>query len=806
MQEDRQEENATILIVDDDPGSVGRLQAWLERQGFSIVVARSKQEALEALVSCQSHLMLLDLEKDHLDGRQILTALRADEGKRHLPVIVFTTGVTAQQRAQGLRWGADDFIGKPIDPEELAARVEVWLRISRLGREALAKNRALSALYAIATSLSRSLNLKEVLEQALQQVLELMELDAGFVRLEDQGGQGLRISAGKGMFAAELEAIGSVGSCEEFARAVVRAKAPVFIPNVAEAPGVLAAVGAIPGVRSAAGVPLVSKHGVVGTISMFGRHPRQFSQEEERLLAGLGHQVGVAIENARLFEETNAALARSNLLYELSNQLHAIQNFEETLQVAAQQILEAFQASGTLISLQEAAPGAVTRVGIFLSGRQGSERSSVPDPIAQAVMDTGRPILIPRASQIPDYVPASVLEEGVEALLAVPVQGLSGRHGALALYFRDPKDFRPLDVETLVTYANHLGIALENARLYTALQDRAERIAAVNRLTRVISASFDLGVVYQTFAAEVKRLIPYDRMGVVVPDSSGKGFRMFQLAADSPTIGEAGSVWLAKEGTGIEWVMSQRRSHIESDLVEAKRFVEDEVLLKAGIRSTVRLPLIVKGEAVGALCLDSSTPHCYAERELELLMPLGEQLAIAIENARLFQETNRLAITDELTGLFNHRHFYRKLEQEFKRAKRYDRPLSLIIFDIDFFKRYNDLRGHLAGDEALRLLANRLRSNTRGVDILARYGGDEFCIILPETELKQALVQAERIRSAMERDPPLGQELETGERTTVSLGVACLGPNMYQVEDLVRAADQVLYRSKAAGGNQISLA
>lgn len=807
MQEGRNEENATILIVDDEPGWVGRFQKMLERQGFSIVVARSKQEALEALVTCQSHVMVLDLDKAHLEGRQILTALRADEGKRHLPVIVSTTGVTAQQRAQGLRWGADDFIGKPIDPEELAARVEVWLRISRLRREAMAKNRALSALYAIATSLSRSLNLKEVLEQALQQVLDLMELDAGFVRLEDQGGQEFRIAAGKGVFAAELEAIGSVGPCEEFARTVVRAEAPVFISNVAEAPGVLAAVGAIPGVRSAAGVPLVSKLRVVGTISMFGRHPRQFSQEEERLLAGLGHQVGVAIENARLFEETHAALARSNLLYELSNQLHAIQNFEETLQLAAQQILEAFQANGTLISLQEAAAhGAVTRVGIFLSGRQGSERSSVPDPIAQAVMDTGRPILIPRASQIPDHVPASVLEEGVEALLAVPVQGLSGRHGALALYFRDPKDFRPLDVETLVTYANHLGIAFENARLYTALQDRAERIAAVNRLTRVISASFDIGVVYQTFAAEVKRLIPYDRIGVVVPDSSGKGFRMFQLGTDPPSTGEPASVWLAKEGTGIEWVMSQRRAHIESDLVEAKRFVEDEVLLKAGIRSTVRLPLIAKGEAIGALCLDSSTPRCYAERELELLVPLGEQLAIAIENARLFQETNRLAITDEVTGLFNHRHFYHRLEQEFKRAKRYDRPLSLIILDIDFFKRYNDLRGHLAGDEALRLLANRLRSNTRGVDILARYGGDEFCIILPETDLRQALVQAERIRSAMERDPPLGQELAAGERTTVSLGVACLGPNMDQVEDLVRAADQALYRSKAAGGNQISLA
>jgi len=335
-------------------------------------------------------------------------------------------------------------------------------------------------------------------------------------------------------------------------------------------------------------------------------------------------------------------------------------------------------------------------------------------------------------------------------------------------------------------------------------EQRAERIAAISRLARIISASLDIGVIYQAFAAEVKRLIRYDRMGVVVPDDSGKGLRMFQLAADQPTAGGRGSLWPDRKGTGIEWVLSRRQPHIEPDLAEAGRFVEDETLLKAGIRSSLRLPLIAKGEAIGALFLDSTTPHCYGERELELLVPFSEQLAIAMEKVRLFQETNRLAITDELTGLFNHRHFYHQLEQEFRRAQRYGRPLSLIMLDIDFFKRYNDINGHLAGDQALRLIAGRLRSNTRGVDIVTRYGGDEFGIILPETDLNQALVQAERIRCAMTRPPPGVQGLTGGETVTVSLGVACLGPDMRQVEDLVRAADQALYRSKAEGGNQTS--
>ncbi|MGB4780607.1 diguanylate cyclase [Candidatus Methylomirabilis sp.] len=391
-----------------------------------------------------------------------------------------------------------------------------------------------------------------------------------------------------------------------------------------------------------------------------------------------------------------------------------------------------------------------------------------------------------------------IVGDGVESILRL--RELLTRQGFSVL--QAPSTQEVLDVLAI----SRTELVVLDVGSYVALQQRADRLTAVNRLTRVIGASFDLSEVYQTFAIEVGRLIHYDRMTLVLQDDSVHGFKVFRLAGDQPATDWPEGVCTLGEGTGIEWVMGQQRPHVELDLAESKQFMEDEALLKAGIRSSIRLPLIANGTAIGVLCLDSVMPSCYGEQELELLVPLSEQLAIAIEHGRLFQEINRLAMTDELTGLFNHRHFYDQLEQEFKRTRRYGHPLSLIMLDIDLFKQYNDLNGHLAGDEALRLIAALLINSTRGVDIVARYGGDEFGIILPETDLQQAWVQAERIRFAMERDVSGEQRASGGERLTASLGAACIGPDMHQVEDLVRVADQALYRSKAAGGNQTSVA
>lgn len=180
------------------------------------------------------------------------------------------------------------------------------------------------------------------------------------------------------------------------------------------------------------------------------------------------------------------------------------------------------------------------------------------------------------------------------------------------------------------------------------------------------------------------------------------------------------------------------------------------------------------------------------------------------ERTRELNELNKkleeLSITDGLTGVYNHRHFYIRLEEEIKRAERYGHPLALIIADIDHFKHYNDAHGHPAGDSILKGVASCIRSHARGQDIVARYGGEEFAIILPETGKEAALTVAERIRECISDQPFPNKDTQPGGNLTISLGVATFPLDANDVKGLVDMADSALYRAKEGGRNRVEAA
>jgi len=207
------------------------------------------------------------------------------------------------------------------------------------------------------------------------------------------------------------------------------------------------------------------------------------------------------------------------------------------------------------------------------------------------------------------------------------------------------------------------------------------------------------------------------------------------------------------------------------------------------------------GTAIGVLSAMKSAISAFGEADIRLFEAVAEHVAIALENARAYQMTKELSHRDDLTGLYNRRYFFERFERELERGKRYDRTFSLIMLDLDHFKRYNDQFGHLSGDRALREVARSLAKNIRKVDILARYGGEEFVIILPETDKNDASMVAEKLRLSVEKIG-LGAS-EGGELLTITAGVASFPLDSTEAIDLIEYADKALYVGKAQGRNRV---
>ena len=218
--------------------------------------------------------------------------------------------------------------------------------------------------------------------------------------------------------------------------------------------------------------------------------------------------------------------------------------------------------------------------------------------------------------------------------------------------------------------------------------------------------------------------------------------------------------------------------------------------------SHVHIFLKVRNKVIGVLLVSGYQTPVFMRRTQEILNMAQNQITIVVDNARLYEAARRLAITDGLTKLYNHRFFQELFEREFRRSERYSTVFSLIMLDIDHFKKINDTYGHLCGDEILRGLAELIKDCLRSIDTVARYGGEEFAILLPETGGAEAVKTAERIRCMVEEHTFSGND--EGLKTTVSLGVATYpSPGVHQRSDVLAKADAAMYEAKEGGRNRV---
>jgi diguanylate cyclase (GGDEF)-like protein len=221
-----------------------------------------------------------------------------------------------------------------------------------------------------------------------------------------------------------------------------------------------------------------------------------------------------------------------------------------------------------------------------------------------------------------------------------------------------------------------------------------------------------------------------------------------------------------------------------------------------GVRSWLGVPVFMHGTCEGVLVVQSRQPAAFTDGDRRLLASLALQVAAALENAHLYE----MAMVDGLTGLFVRRYFDARIDEEIERSRRFGTPFAVVMMDIDDFKALNDTHGHLAGDRVLRDIAAIVKTNMRGVDTAARYGGEELALILPRTELVAALNQAERVRQSIAEHRVAGDADGPVLAVTASFGIAAYPESgATTAEELVRRADRALYRAKRTGKNRVEL-
>jgi diguanylate cyclase (GGDEF)-like protein len=383
-------------------------------------------------------------------------------------------------------------------------------------------------------------------------------------------------------------------------------------------------------------------------------------------------------------------------------------------------------------------------------------------------------------------------DDGVVARSAVsaPMLHKGCLIGALCAQSREPGAYSEEDLALLRGIADLSAVAISNARHVNELERRRLEAERIEEIGRALASSLDPREVLGKVVAAVTEVLHVDGVGVwLCDDPPGHVAELAASGGDDALL--PGLTWDTSGPMGQELV-AEHKTVVIDDL-ESNREIPHHLREYMPRGSGMAAPLLVGGKAVGVLTARSRQPRRFTADDREVLRRLASQASVALENARLHTQVQALSLTDPLSGLPNRRRLQIHLDKEVAAARR-GRSLVLVLFDIDEFKRYNDTLGHVAGDEILRAFAQILEAHNRAMNLVVRYGGDEFISILSDTDREGAEHYVRRIREHIAADAVMGPL-----NITVSTGLAVFDPeSMRTTEDVVRAADEDMYRSKAA--------
>jgi diguanylate cyclase (GGDEF)-like protein len=410
------------------------------------------------------------------------------------------------------------------------------------------------------------------------------------------------------------------------------------------------------------------------------------------------------------------------------------------------------------------------------------------------LIKTGKPLLIKndleRHRNAIGVVPVG---RPARCFCGVPIK-IGGRFtGVMAvLNYQHENVYNERHLEILEVAARQVAVAIENARLFAQEQKRARYLSFINTLSRTAISSDDADVMLASIVRQIQQTFRYDHIGVGLLDYNVKEI---EIKAEAGTTENA----LGKRiplGVGIAGKVART-----SETVLQQEAGGQLSSILPGAQSVLCIPISYGDSLLGVLNVESYQARAFQQDEIMMFKTLGDMLATALHNVFVYQKLEQQSITDALTGLKTRRFFDEALQSEHKRGLRSGRAYSVVVVDLDKFKRVNDDMGHLEGDLVLARVSRILEQKARQSNIVARYGGDEFVLLMPETGAEQASILSERLRLWIASDAMM-----TERGVTASFGVAEFPLHGSTTNEVVRMADVAMYQSKRAGGNRVSVA
>ncbi len=491
---------------------------------------------------------------------------------------------------------------------------------------------------------------------------------------------------------------------------------------------------------------------------------------------------------------------------DLTSMIRRGARLEELLQRVVEHSVELFEAQKSSILIPDESGTLLCVAAAWSLTGEVRQDFTMPigDGVAGYVHGSGERLVVPNTAECELYQADVGADRQPKYLVAIPLAAEGEKLGVLCLERPLGLPASPHRIDQLERYAAHAATQLCNIRFYERLRRQVDELSVLCEISRELSSSLKHEALLQKIVESAASLLQCGMCSLMLFEDDKQSLRI-RYAVPEPD--EAMLNARIVPGTGVAgWVVENEKPLLIEDITKDERFKPRDggsSKRKYTTRSLLSVPLMIGSEIVGVLNVNNKANNAvFNEHDLANLNMLASQAAVSIENARLYETLQRLAVTDPLTKLFRRNHFEEQLEQELGRCRRYGRPLSLMMLDIDYFKRVNDTYGHPVGDTVLQALAGLLRRYGRKDDVICRFGGEEFVAYLVETDEDGAKLAAERIRSAAEAQAISiggGREL----RITVSVGTASYPAAGDNGGELVRKADLALYAAKHGGRNRV---